>query len=69
MVGGYGAPKLAFAPLFILWFGIGIAAKIGVEAGANWTTFKDKPHFDYRPMDLTLVEARERFEANGTVFI
>ena len=24
MVGGYGAPKLAFAPLFILWFGIGI---------------------------------------------
>jgi len=25
MVGGYGAPKLALAPLFILWFGIGIA--------------------------------------------
>jgi NitT/TauT family transport system permease protein len=24
MVGGYGAPKLALAPLFILWFGIGI---------------------------------------------
>ena len=24
MVGGYGAPKLAFAPLFIVWFGIGM---------------------------------------------
>src|SRR5262245_28193655 len=24
MVGGYGAPKLALAPLFILWLGIGI---------------------------------------------
>src|SRR5215475_14705942 len=28
MVGGYGAPKLALAPLFILWFGIGIESKI-----------------------------------------
>ena len=24
MIGGYGLPKLALAPLFILWFGIGI---------------------------------------------
>src|SRR3954462_13540025 len=27
MVGGYRAPKLALAPLFILWFGIGIESK------------------------------------------
>ena len=33
MVGGYGAPKLAFAPLFILWFGIGIESKIALVAG------------------------------------
>ena len=32
MVGGYGAPKLAFAPLFILWFGIGIESKIALVA-------------------------------------
>jgi NitT/TauT family transport system permease protein len=32
MIGGYGAPKLAFAPLFILWFGIGIEAKIALVA-------------------------------------
>jgi NitT/TauT family transport system permease protein len=32
MVGGYGAPKLALAPLFILWFGIGIESKIALVA-------------------------------------
>ncbi len=30
MVGGYGAPKLAFAPLFIVWFGIGMESKIAL---------------------------------------
>jgi len=29
-VGGYGMPKLALAPLFILWFGIGIESKIAL---------------------------------------
>jgi len=32
LVGGYGAPKLALAPLFILWFGIGIESKIALVA-------------------------------------
>ena len=32
MVGGYGSPKLALAPLFILWFGIGIESKIALVA-------------------------------------
>src|SRR5829696_4833428 len=32
MIGGYGAPKLALAPLFILWFGIGIESKIALVA-------------------------------------
>jgi NitT/TauT family transport system permease protein len=32
MVGGYGVPKLALAPLFILWFGIGAASKIALVA-------------------------------------
>lgn len=30
MVGGYGAPKLAFAPLFIVWFGIGMESKVAL---------------------------------------
>jgi NitT/TauT family transport system permease protein len=32
MIGGYGAPKLALAPLFILWFGIGTESKIALVA-------------------------------------
>jgi NitT/TauT family transport system permease protein len=32
MVGGYGAPKLALAPLFILWFGIGVGSKVALVA-------------------------------------
>lgn len=31
-VGGYGVPKLALAPLFILWFGIDIAPKVALVA-------------------------------------
>lgn len=30
LVAGYGLPKLALAPLFILWFGIGINSKIAL---------------------------------------
>ncbi len=30
LVAGYGLPKLALAPLFILWFGIGIGSKVAL---------------------------------------
>lgn len=32
VIGFYGIPRIALAPLFILWFGIGIASKIAVAA-------------------------------------
>lgn len=32
IVGFYGIPRIALAPLFILWFGIGITSKIAVAA-------------------------------------
>lgn len=32
LIAGYGLPKLALAPLFILWFGIGIASKVVLAA-------------------------------------
>lgn len=28
----YGVPKIAFAPLFIIWFGIGISSKVALSA-------------------------------------
>jgi NitT/TauT family transport system permease protein len=32
LIAGYGMPKLALAPLFILWFGIGLASKVALVA-------------------------------------
>lgn len=32
LVAGYGMPKIALAPLFILWFGIGIGSKVALVA-------------------------------------
>lgn len=32
LIAGYGLPKLALAPLFILWLGIGVEAKIALVA-------------------------------------
>jgi NitT/TauT family transport system permease protein len=32
MTAGYGLPKVVLAPLFIVWFGIGVGSKIGVVA-------------------------------------
>jgi NitT/TauT family transport system permease protein len=34
MAAAYGTPKLALAPLFILWFGIGVESKIALVASA-----------------------------------
>jgi NitT/TauT family transport system permease protein len=31
-IGGYGLPKLALAPLFILWFGIDLEPKVALVA-------------------------------------
>lgn len=36
MIAGYGVPKIALAPIFIIWFGIGIESKIAVVAIATF---------------------------------
>lgn len=46
---------------------IGKAA--GAEAGADWKTFPDRPHFQYKPAGLTLDQALDRFKENGTIFL
>lgn len=35
-VAGYGMPKLSLAPLFILWFGIGIESKVALVASMTF---------------------------------
>jgi NitT/TauT family transport system permease protein len=36
MIAAYGVPKLALAPLFIVWFGIGIGSKVALVASVTF---------------------------------
>jgi NitT/TauT family transport system permease protein len=56
MVGGYGAPKLAFAPLFILWFGIGIESKIALVASVVFFIVYFNTLTGVRALDPKLVQ-------------
>ena len=56
MVGGYGAPKLAFAPLFILWFGIGIESKIALVASVVFFIVYFNTLSGVRALDPKLVQ-------------
>ncbi len=41
----------------------------GAEAGAEWKTFPDRPHFTVKPVPtLTLAQADELFKDRGTIF-
>src|SRR4249920_666147 len=74
MVGGYGAPKLAFAPLFILWFGIGIESKIALVASVVFFIVYFNTLAGVRALDGRLVQmaqiagAGERHVARHIVF-
>ena len=74
MVGGYGAPKLAFAPLFILWFGIGIESKIALVASVVFFIVYFNTLLGVRALDPKLVQmaqiagAGERHVARHIVF-
>jgi NitT/TauT family transport system permease protein len=56
MVGGYGAPKLAFAPLFILWFGIGIESKIALVTAVVFFIVYFSTLSGVRALDAKLVQ-------------
>ena len=74
MVGGYGAPKLALAPLFILWFGIGIESKIALVAAVVFFIVYFSTLAGVRALDPKLVQmaqvvgASERQVARHIVF-
>src|SRR5215470_9452306 len=64
MVGGYGAPKLALAPLFILWFGIGIESKIALVAITVFFIVYFSAQAGVRALDARLVQMAEVMGAN-----
>jgi NitT/TauT family transport system permease protein len=74
MVGGYGAPKLALAPLFILWFGIGIESKVALVAITVFFIVYFSALAGVRALDAKLVQmaqvagASERAVARHIVF-
>ena len=64
MVGGYGAPKLALAPLFILWFGIGIESKIALVAITVFFIVYFSTQAGVRALDAKLVQMAKIVGAN-----
>ncbi|MGZ3409138.1 MAG: ABC transporter permease [Xanthobacteraceae bacterium] len=74
MVGGYGAPKLALAPLFVLWFGIGIESKVALVAITVFFIVYFSALAGVRALDARLVQmaqvmgASERNVARHIVF-
>jgi NitT/TauT family transport system permease protein len=64
MVGGYGAPKLALAPLFILWFGIGIESKIALVAITVFFIVYFSALAGIRTLDPKLVQMAQVMGAN-----
>src|SRR5207237_8902210 len=64
MIGGYGAPKLAFAPLFILWFGIGIESKIALVASVVLFIVYFATLSGVRTLDAKLVQMAQIAGAN-----
>src|SRR5215831_20908776 len=64
MIGGYGAPKLAFAPLFILWFGIGTESKIALVASVVFFIVYFNTLSGVRALDPKLVQMAQVMGAN-----
>src|SRR5262245_60337826 len=64
MMGGYGAPKLALAPLFIFWFGIGIESKIALVAITVFFIVYFSAQAGVRALDARLVQMAEVMGAN-----
>jgi NitT/TauT family transport system permease protein len=63
-VGGYGLPKLALAPLLILWFGIGIESKIALVAIAVFFIVYFSAQSGVRSLDRRLVQMAQIAGAN-----
>jgi NitT/TauT family transport system permease protein len=59
MIGGYGAPKLAFAPLFIVWFGIGMESKIALVVSVVFFIVYFATLNGVRALDVKLVQTAQ----------
>lgn len=54
-VGGYGLPKLALTPLFIVWFGIGMGSKLAIVVSITFFLMFFNVLAGVRALDIKLV--------------
>lgn len=64
MVGLNSIPKLALAPLFILWFGIGLSSKVLMAGLMVFFIFSFNLYAGYRSVDPALVQTIRMLGAN-----
>jgi len=57
MVGLNGLPKLALAPILIIWFGIGMTSKVLIAGAMVYFVFTFNLYAGYRSVDGALVNA------------
>jgi NitT/TauT family transport system permease protein len=70
----YGVPKIALAPLFIIWFGIGMASKVALAAImvfflVFYNVFAGVRSVDRQLVDLTLVMGANQRQLTYHVFL
>ena len=64
MVGLNSIPKLALAPLFIIWFGIGLTSKVLLSSLMVFFIFSFNLYAGYRSVDATLLHSMRLLGAN-----
>ncbi len=67
LVAGYGAPKVALTPLFILWFGIGVESKVALVASVVFFMVFFITTAGLDSVDQKLIAAARVFGAGGSL--
>ena len=70
----YGVPKIALAPLFIIWFGIGIWSKVALAATmvfflVFYNVFMGVRSVDREPVNLTMIMGANERQLTRHVFL
>ncbi|HWM38233.1 MAG TPA: ABC transporter permease [Streptomyces sp.] len=61
----YGVPKIAFAPLFIIWFGVGVSSKIALAGAMVFFMVFFNVYFGVRSVDRELLDVADVMGVKG----
>jgi NitT/TauT family transport system permease protein len=65
ILAAYGIPKIAFAPLFIIWFGVGVSSKIALAAAMVFFMVFFNVYFGVRSVNRELVDVANVLGVRG----